>query len=220
MGINMRGVKILIGLLVVGVLFAPSAYIGLHDTGSNVRIHLLTDHVTAKGGPSGGGNTSYTVSGTLTDKLSTFYASCGSALFPVGGYRPGVVTTKVINYPIREFEPDMDANQAEIIAVDTVLGNATYRDPNTPRTINEGPGFDSLVNQLVPQQQAIEDECNHHISELRWEAFFACPIGWAIILLGISWLLSLIFGGGGGGFDASITRDIFTGGWILRIWEK
>jgi hypothetical protein len=213
-------VKILVGLLVFAVLWIPSAYLALHDIGMEAHVHEFTDHVSASGGASGNGNTSYTVSGTLTDTMYSFRASCGSALFPAGGYQGGPTAKRITSYPVRGSFPDMDANQAEILAVDTALGNVPYRDEYTPGTVNLGPGFASLTDQVAGQEQALGDACNHHVFETRWQAFFACPVGWGVALFIVGWLLSLIFGGGGGGFDASITRDLFTGGWILRIWEK
>jgi hypothetical protein len=148
--------------------------------------------------------------------------SCGSALFSSGGFNGGPSTKQVTNYPIRETRAgEPGAVLAEDEAVGDALGEQQFRKVYTPPAPLNGPTLPSLTDQVVVQQQQIADTCHQDIVAARWHAFFACPVGWIVVLLGIGWLLSVIFGGGGGGgFDATITRDIFTGGWILRIWEK
>ena len=219
----MRGVKILIGLAVFGVLWIPSAYLGLHDIGKEVHMHDLSGHVSTKTTRTDpvNGNT-YVTTGMITDTVSTFHVSCGSALFPVGGASnaDSPVTKQVNHYPVQETRTgDPAASMAQDESMSAALANIPYQEGYTPTAYYSNAKFDSAASQLTSQWLALDNACHHDVSAARWPAFFACPIGWIVGFLGIGFLLSLL-SGNGGGFDASITRDIFSGGWILRIWEK
>ena len=150
-------------------------------------------HVSARTVSAGSGfnDSTYAVSGTLTDAVYSFHASCGSALFPAGGFNGGPSTKQVTNYPIRETrtgEPGMVLAEDE--AVGDALGEQQFAKVYTPPAPLNGPTLPSLTDQVAAQQQQIADTCHQDIVTTRWETFFACPAGWIVGLLAIGWLLS------------------------------
>jgi hypothetical protein len=172
--------KRLVGLLVFAALWIPSAWLGLHDIGKQEHIQEFTVHVSARtvSADSSFNDSTYAVSGTLTDAVYSFHASCGSALFPAGGFNGGPSTKQVTNYPIRQTRAgEPAAVLAEAEAVNDALGEQQFDNVYTP-PVQDGPTLPSLTDQVATQQQKIADTCHQNIVTTRWEAFFACPVGW------------------------------------------
>jgi hypothetical protein len=64
-----------------------------------------------------------------------------------------------------------------------------------------------------------EESCRDKLSDYRWQALFASPLGWLIALAAIFLMFGLGRGGGGGGtrtIRGRLTPNLWGGGWTFR----